>query len=66
VNTLIDTAPEVESQILAKTLPRADRRLLLIASLTLYLRRIRHGIRVTGDDLKRLAPHADDPEGRAA
>ncbi len=44
---------------LAAHLSCEDSRLLLIASLTLFLRRARHGIRVTGDDLVRLARFAD-------
>jgi hypothetical protein len=50
-------------------LSRSDRRLLLISSLTLFLRRARHGYPVTSDDLVRLAAYgapADSPSmGRA-
>ena len=46
---------------LAAHLAAEDRRLLLISSLTLFLRRARHGIRVSSDDLIRLASYADPP-----
>jgi hypothetical protein len=39
----------------------SDRRLILISSLSLYLRRVRHNIPVTSGDLLRLAPYADSP-----
>lgn len=37
----------------------ADRRLLLISSLTLFLRRARHGYAVSSTDLLRLADYGD-------
>jgi hypothetical protein len=42
-------------------LSRSDRRILLISSLTLFLRRARHGHPVTSEDLVRLA-HYGDPD----
>lgn len=64
-------APRIELQLFtgawtAKTLTKTDRRLLVAATLRLFLRRIRHGISVTSDDLLHLAPYADPPEERAA
>lgn len=47
---------------LATDLAPSDRRLLLISSLTLFLRRARHGFVVTGDDLLRLSLYADPPQ----
>jgi hypothetical protein len=46
-------------------LSRSDRRLLLISSLTLFLRRARHGHSVTSEDLIRLAAYGD-PTDRPA
>jgi hypothetical protein len=40
-------------------LSRFDRRVLLISSLTLFLRRARHGYPVTAADLIRLASYGD-------
>jgi hypothetical protein len=40
-------------------LSRADRRVLLISSLTLFLRRARHGYPITAADLLRLASYGD-------
>lgn len=45
----------------APQLSASDRHLLLIASLSLYLRRLRHGIAVTREDLTRLATYGDEP-----
>jgi len=65
-----NTAVAGKSQYVLESLSYADRRLLLIASLTLFLRRGRHGFRLTSDDLIRLAPYADsrgpDSEGMEA
>jgi hypothetical protein len=46
---------------LADRLSPSDRRLLLISSLSLLLKRARHNFAVTSDDLTRLAPYADSP-----
>jgi len=54
-----NTAVAGKSQHALENLSYADRRLLLIASLTLFLRRARQGFRLTSDDLIRLAPYAD-------
>lgn len=56
-----NTAVACKSQHVLENLSYADRRLLLIASLTLFLRRARHGFCLTSDDLIRLAPYADSP-----
>jgi hypothetical protein len=43
-----------------------DRRLLLISTLGLYLRRLRHGIPVTREDISRLANYGDVVAEQAA
>jgi hypothetical protein len=43
-----------------------DRRLLLISTLGLYLRRLRHGIAVTREDISRLANYGDIVAEQAA
>ena len=43
-----------------------DRRLLLSASLQLFLHRLRHGMSVMSADLARLAQLGDNPEDHAA
>ena len=45
-------------------LSTSDRRLLLISTLSLFLRRARHGIAVTQDDLSRLSVYGDPPRNR--
>jgi hypothetical protein len=50
-----------QNKNIAAHLSAEDRRLLLISSLSLFLRRARHGICVTPDDLIRLVPYADSP-----
>jgi hypothetical protein len=49
-------------------LSQSDRRVLLISSLTLFLRRARHGFAVTEADLLRLASYGDpaDPPAIAS
>jgi hypothetical protein len=44
---------------LSETLSPSDRRLLLSAALSLYLRRLRHGQEVTSDDLIRASRYGD-------
>ena len=51
---------EVTSKTLLSDLSSTDRRLLLRASLVLFLRRLNHNIPVLRDDLLRLAYYAPD------
>jgi hypothetical protein len=48
------------------SLTQADCRLLLISSLTLFLRRARHGFPVTSADLLRLASYGDPADSPSA
>lgn len=49
----------LQTAILTENISTKDRRLLLAASLRLFLRRLDHGISVRRDDLLRLADFAD-------
>lgn len=48
-----------QSKLRGTQLSHSDRRVLLISSLTLFLRRARHGHPVTSEDLVRLASYGD-------
>lgn len=57
-------AKPTQSPTRTEELSPSDRRLILVSTLTQFLRRARHGFAVTSADLIRLTRYADPPRSR--